>query len=338
MWSPAVSDHSFKLYYTEFNTFLLGGGLTDVSIFMMMPNLELLALSVNNLESLSDLKGCRNLQELYLRKNNIKDLREVCHLKNLKHLKNLWLADNPCAETDSYRLSVLRTLPQLQVLDDVQVQKQELQEAFAKGKELKLPDEDSDENSPSSQVKTNPELDIPEEVQATPKNDCPRVLTDADSSKEMLLQSSTVSKSTTKSDISKDALESFNTVTNDIPPKETLPHQVSTMFISPGQVRPKRLQEPEELRSRPQNMTPDDAVPLRKSSSPSKSKNLQISQDISSWRQSLAELHPELQDQECGALNEQTIERAAEMQGCDSRYQHANARSCPIQYVIVLFL
>ena len=39
-----------------------------------MPNLEIVSLSVNKIHSLKDFVYCSKLQELYLRKNNIKDL------------------------------------------------------------------------------------------------------------------------------------------------------------------------------------------------------------------------------------------------------------------------
>ena len=54
--------------------------------------------SVNNIGTLADLQNCRMLQELYIRKNNIRDLSELLYLKELRKLKCLWLADNPCAE------------------------------------------------------------------------------------------------------------------------------------------------------------------------------------------------------------------------------------------------
>ena len=75
--------------------------------------------SVNEITSLADFAFCVNLEELYIRKNNIQDLSEICHLRNLPKLRNLWLADNPCATGDLYRLTVLRTLPNLQKLDNV---------------------------------------------------------------------------------------------------------------------------------------------------------------------------------------------------------------------------
>ena len=63
---------------------------------------------------------CRQLSELYLRKNRIPSLAELVHLKGLPRLRVLWLAENPCCGTcpHLYRMTVLRTLPQLQKLDN----------------------------------------------------------------------------------------------------------------------------------------------------------------------------------------------------------------------------
>ncbi|GFS75900.1 hypothetical protein TNCV_4665491 [Trichonephila clavipes] len=96
-----------------------GSELTDVSIVKKLPNVEVLSLSVNAISSLEDFSHCNNLQELYIRKNNISELGEIRHLRDLPKLKNLWLADNPCAESDEYRLTVIRALPQLQKLDNM---------------------------------------------------------------------------------------------------------------------------------------------------------------------------------------------------------------------------
>lgn len=76
--------------------------------------------SANSISSLSPLAGCLSLCELYLRKNNIFSLSELCHLRPLTRLRVLCLAENPCCETDPsrYRLSVLRCLPRLQKLDN----------------------------------------------------------------------------------------------------------------------------------------------------------------------------------------------------------------------------
>ncbi|EFX75139.1 hypothetical protein DAPPUDRAFT_56378 [Daphnia pulex] len=104
-----------------------GADLQDVSLLRRMPNVEVLALSVNQIRSLADFKNCYQLQELYIRKNNIKDLRDVCYLRGLSSLRNLWLADNPCSQEDGYRLAVLRTLPQLEKLDDVPIKPEEIE-------------------------------------------------------------------------------------------------------------------------------------------------------------------------------------------------------------------
>ena len=54
--------------------------------------------SVNQITTLADFQWCSNLQELYIRKNNIKDINELLYLRQLPKLKSLWLADNPCAQ------------------------------------------------------------------------------------------------------------------------------------------------------------------------------------------------------------------------------------------------
>eukprot|EP01063_Lacrimia_lanifica_P021324 TRINITY_DN2862_c0_g1_i1.p2 TRINITY_DN2862_c0_g1~~TRINITY_DN2862_c0_g1_i1.p2 ORF type:complete len:204 (+),score=58.34 TRINITY_DN2862_c0_g1_i1:273-884(+) len=99
--------------------------LDDLSILKQMPNLEVLCLSSNKITHLRDFKGLRNLTELYLRKNEIADLDEVQHLKGLPKLKILWLSDNPCAGSATYRAYVIRSLPQLEKLDNVDISEEE---------------------------------------------------------------------------------------------------------------------------------------------------------------------------------------------------------------------
>ncbi|KAK3104890.1 hypothetical protein FSP39_012527 [Pinctada imbricata] len=110
-----------------------GSEISDISVVRRMPNLEVCSVSVNNIETLEDFSCCPNLTELYIRKNKIKDLSELVHLKSLTKLRNLWLADNPCAGGDNYRLTVLRALPGLQKLDNVVVTDEERSEALEKG-------------------------------------------------------------------------------------------------------------------------------------------------------------------------------------------------------------
>ena len=77
-----------------------GADLDDVSVLRRLENVEVIALSLNSIASLADFQHCKQLQELFLRKNHIPSLRELTWLKDLAKLKNLWLAENPCAERD----------------------------------------------------------------------------------------------------------------------------------------------------------------------------------------------------------------------------------------------
>ncbi|XP_032790549.2 uncharacterized protein LOC116927628 [Daphnia magna] len=131
-----------------------GADLQDVSLLRRMPNVEVLALSVNQIKSLADFQNCYQLQELYIRKNNIKDLRDVCYLRGLSSLRNLWLADNPCSQEDGYRFAVLRALPRLEKLDDVPIKPEEMEEAARKGRELVLPNKE-DENYENNDLPQN---------------------------------------------------------------------------------------------------------------------------------------------------------------------------------------
>ncbi|XP_047224444.1 cilia and flagella associated protein 410 isoform X2 [Girardinichthys multiradiatus] len=118
-----------------------GCNLTDISIFSQMPSIEVLTLSVNNISSLSPLAGCLSLSELYLRRNMIPTLSELCHLRPLTRLRVLWLAENPCCGTDPsrYRLTVLRCLPRLQKLDNQVVTEDEIALALVEGDEVSTP-------------------------------------------------------------------------------------------------------------------------------------------------------------------------------------------------------
>ena len=107
----------------------------------LSPNLSYFLFSVNHIASLSDFQYCRNLQELFVRKNNIKSLTEILWLRDLQKLRNLWLAENPCAEGNyrwvknirtkgaralyRYRQTVIRNLPQLEKLDNMAITPEE---------------------------------------------------------------------------------------------------------------------------------------------------------------------------------------------------------------------
>lgn len=110
---------------------LWGSNLEDVSLVSEMDNVEIVSLSVNQISSLKDFSHCSKLQELYLRKNNVHTLEEIVYLKDLKHLKLLWLNDNPCSRNPYYKAFVLRMLPQLARLDNEVITAEDRKEANA---------------------------------------------------------------------------------------------------------------------------------------------------------------------------------------------------------------
>ncbi|EGR33402.1 leucine rich repeat protein [Ichthyophthirius multifiliis] len=113
------------------NLNLWGQELDDLHVLKGMPNLEVLSLSVNQISSLKYIKCCLKIKELYLRKNSIQDITEIRHLVNLPELKVLWLCDNPCANIPNYRETVIKSLPNLQKLDNTPITQEEINQAQA---------------------------------------------------------------------------------------------------------------------------------------------------------------------------------------------------------------
>lgn len=113
------------------NLFLLknlnfwGHDIEDVSILNNMPNVEVLALSINKITTLRDFQNCSKLQELYVRRNNIKSLSELRYLQHLPYLRILWLNENPCDQHPNYRQTVINMLPNLQKLDNKEITSEE---------------------------------------------------------------------------------------------------------------------------------------------------------------------------------------------------------------------
>lgn len=114
-----------------------GSGIKDVSLVRQMVNVEVIGLSCNEVTTLEDFAHCSKLRELILRKNKIKNIAEIAHLQGLPKLTSLWLGENPCAEnTHNYRKVVLKALPNLTVLDNQPVTREELQEIEELGNEI----------------------------------------------------------------------------------------------------------------------------------------------------------------------------------------------------------
>ncbi|KAF4701943.1 hypothetical protein FOZ63_020480 [Perkinsus olseni] len=112
---------------------LWGSDLGDVGIIgEAMPALEVCSLSVNRIRTLSGFQGCSRLRELYLRKNAIRELEEVDHLRrHCRNLEILLLEDNPCSEHPNYREYVISRLPWLSILDNKDVTAEERQAVAA---------------------------------------------------------------------------------------------------------------------------------------------------------------------------------------------------------------
>lgn len=102
--------------------------LTDIDFIEFLPNLEVLCLSSNRIESLKAFEKFQNplytkeaskLRELYLRHNLIEEAYHVRYLQHLSmSLKVLFLAGNSCTSSSLYRITVKRYLPYLRTLDD----------------------------------------------------------------------------------------------------------------------------------------------------------------------------------------------------------------------------
>jgi len=114
-----------------------GSGIKDVSLVRQLVNVEVIGLSCNEITTLEDFAYCPKLKELILRKNKIKNISEIAHLQRLPKLTSLWLDENPCAEnTYNYRKVVLKALPNLTLLDNVPVTREELQEIEELGNDI----------------------------------------------------------------------------------------------------------------------------------------------------------------------------------------------------------
>ncbi|KAJ2999624.1 hypothetical protein HDV02_002393 [Globomyces sp. JEL0801] len=109
-----------------------GHNLTDVQILTNYPQLQVISLAINHLTSLEVFASLPALKELYLRCNLVRDPKELLHLTKLK-LSILWLMDNPIGGLREYRKIVLRCLPTLVQLDDVDVTDHEREEAIKLG-------------------------------------------------------------------------------------------------------------------------------------------------------------------------------------------------------------
>uniref|UniRef100_A0AC35U9R1 PHD-type domain-containing protein n=1 Tax=Rhabditophanes sp. KR3021 TaxID=114890 RepID=A0AC35U9R1_9BILA len=97
---------------------LWGCDIDDISICKEMVNVQILSLSRNKIKSLEPLQHCTNLEELYIRGNEITDFNEFEFLAKCRKLKVLWIDENPCTTNVEYRKIIVGLIPSLTNLDD----------------------------------------------------------------------------------------------------------------------------------------------------------------------------------------------------------------------------
>jgi hypothetical protein len=101
------------------NINLWGCDLNNIDIISEMKNLEVASLSLNKISSLKPFQNLPNLKELYLRKNNISDIKEIEYLKQCPNLKIIWIEENPlCQKDPNYQKEIIKVLPQIIKLDN----------------------------------------------------------------------------------------------------------------------------------------------------------------------------------------------------------------------------
>uniref|UniRef100_A0A0R3S3G2 LRRcap domain-containing protein n=1 Tax=Elaeophora elaphi TaxID=1147741 RepID=A0A0R3S3G2_9BILA len=122
----AIYEMSVISFSSKFRTYFRGCDIDNIDLCSQMINLKILSLSMNRVKCLKPLENCIQLEELYLRKNEISSLSELEHLRDLKLLKILWIDENPCTADNKHRAKVLRILPHLACLDDKPVTIDEL--------------------------------------------------------------------------------------------------------------------------------------------------------------------------------------------------------------------
>ncbi|KAJ3124013.1 Protein tilB [Nowakowskiella sp. JEL0407] len=90
-----------------------------------LKELQYLNLALNNITRIENLEGCESLTKLDLTVNFVDNLLDVENLKSNGKLRELYLVGNPCAQVEGYRSFVIASIPQLLVLDGIDIEKTE---------------------------------------------------------------------------------------------------------------------------------------------------------------------------------------------------------------------
>jgi Leucine-rich repeat (LRR) protein len=121
--------------------------LVSLTNFPHCKNLIRLELMNNKFPAreLSHISGLASLQSLSLGSNTIDRYEDLEPLKKFKDLVQLDLSDSPLAEKSDYRLKVFQFFPQLQILDNCDIEGNEYQ--YSTSNDNEGVDEDEDEGS-----------------------------------------------------------------------------------------------------------------------------------------------------------------------------------------------
>lgn len=88
-----------------------------------LKRLTYLNLAVNNIEIIENLNQLESLEKLDLTLNFIGNLTSVENLRDVYNLRELILTGNYCSSYDGYRQFVILTLPQLKLLDGIEIRR-----------------------------------------------------------------------------------------------------------------------------------------------------------------------------------------------------------------------
>lgn len=122
-------------------------GLQRLDNFPLLENLKVLEIQDNHISGgLDILQNYKNLRCLLLGGNKIKDFSELIVLKELPKLETLSLLLNPIAEknSESYRSIVFETLPNLQILDEMNKEGKEVEDYGYDDEEVEIIDDDTE--------------------------------------------------------------------------------------------------------------------------------------------------------------------------------------------------
>ena len=95
-----------------------GTDFSNIDIISQMPSLKIISLSSNKISSLKPFRNLPNLKKLILRNNHIENVDEIDNLKNCENLDSLWLEENPVCKKEEYKIHLVKTLPNLKILDN----------------------------------------------------------------------------------------------------------------------------------------------------------------------------------------------------------------------------